>query len=177
MSQCIFIPPGPYTMTELSKQLKSGRGEGEMKGKTEGARKGERMDLQGSRQKGESERGKEEKAQERGEEREGENWTVCTVRPYHFSREMKTDYGLKSFICSYKYKKLISLASLAGWSGAEGRVSLEGEGGRLTFLSCTSETCDLLQDWGYGTTAKPSSEEHSTERRQWRNYGGEEEEK
>ena len=119
-----------------------------MKGK--GARKGESMDLQGSRQKGESERGKEEKSQERGKEREGENWTVCTVRPYHFSKERKTDYGLKAFICSYKYKKLINLASLAGWS-------LEGEGGRLTFLSCTSVIRDLLQYWGYGNTAEPSS--------------------
>ena len=135
--------------------LKLGRREGEMKGK--GARKGESMDLQGSRQKGESERGKEEKSQERGKEREGENWTVCTVRPYHFSKERKTDYGLKAFICSYKYKKLINLASLAGWSGADGRVSLEGEGGRLTFLSCTSVIRDLLQYWGYGNTAEPSS--------------------
>ena len=102
MSQCIFIPPGPYTMTELSKQLKSGREEGEMKGKTEGARKGERMDLQGSRQKGDSERGKEEKSQERGEEREGEHWTVCTVRPYNFSKEMKMNV----------YENLINIRSL-----------------------------------------------------------------
>lgn len=35
LSQCIFIPPGPYTMTEINKQLKLGRGEGEIKGKTE----------------------------------------------------------------------------------------------------------------------------------------------
>ena len=46
--------------------------------------------------------------------REGENWTVCMVRPYHFSKEMKTEYGLKAFICSYKCKKLINLASI-GW--------------------------------------------------------------
>lgn len=79
------------------------------------------------------------------------------VRPYHFSKEMKTEYGLKAFICSYKCEKLINLASLAGWSGAEERVSLEGEGEGLTLLSCTSVMCDLLQCWGYGTTAKPPS--------------------
>lgn len=60
LSQCIFIPPGPYMMTEVNMQLKLGRGEGEMKGKTEGARKGESMDLQGSGQKGESKRGRRE---------------------------------------------------------------------------------------------------------------------
>ena len=101
MSQCIFIPPGPYTMTELSKQLKSGREEGEMKGKTEGARKGERMDLQGSRQKGDSERGKEEKSQERGEERDV--WTI----------QCKT--GHRVIKCQYISQKMNSALHSKTW--------------------------------------------------------------
>lgn len=88
-------------MTELNQATQIRKEEAE--GKTGRSRKGERMDLQEVGRRREREEGEEKKAQEKrrgGEEKTG----LLHSEALPFSREMKTDYGLKSFICSYKYK-------------------------------------------------------------------------